>query len=224
MARYDEIFKFLNSDPGTGIHVADRNGVLLYINDTGIRFFFPEQIVREDIIGKTGGENGFPKEWVDERIAILREVEQTGEEQLLRTIWQGRQQFSWFRPLSQEDGEDFRVLVVTRRIGGGEEADRLLDSKMTVVKSSVADLGDLQVLTKREIEVLVFIGQGLKAKEIAMIMHRSVKTIENHRISIGNKLHKSNKVELALIAREAGLMVDDSARSRLQNALKGRGD
>jgi len=221
MDKHEEIYEILNTDPGTGIHVADRNGVLLYINEAAIRFFFQEGVVQKDIIGKNGIENGFPKEWVDERVAMIREIEQTGEEQLLRTVWQGRQQFSWFRPLEQEEGEDFRVLVVTRRVGGGEEADLLLDSEMTVVKSTVTGLGDLAVLTKREIEVLALIGQGLKAKEIAAIMNRSVKTIENHRISLGNKLQKSNKVELALIAREAGLMVDDSARSRMRIGSNG---
>ena len=86
---------------------------------------------------------------------------------------------------------------------------------MPVIESQVAGLGVLSVLTKRELEVLALIGRGLTAKQIAELMHRSVKTIENHRISLGAKLKKSNKVELAIIAREAGLTVDDSKRARV---------
>ncbi|MBO6512395.1 MAG: hypothetical protein JJ974_00330 [Phycisphaerales bacterium] len=215
MSPSDEIFTVLNREPGTGVSVLDRNGVLLYLNEESIRLFFKEPRTLEDLQGKDMFEMGFPKEWAEERLRLIRQIEETGEEMILRTIWQGRQQFSWMRPLDQEDGEDFRVLIVTRRMGAGEESDRLQDSEMQVVNSEVAGLGELSQLTKREIEVLALIGQGLTAKEIASIMHRSVKTIENHRISLGTKLQKSNKVELAMIARQAGLTADDSMRSRV---------
>lgn len=215
MSPSDEIFTVLNREPGTGVSVLDRNGVLLYLNDESIRMFFDEPKTLEQLQGKNMVEMGFPKEWAEERLRLIHQVEATGEEMILRTIWQGRQQFSWIRALDQEDGEEFRVLVVTRRMGAGEESDRLQESETPFVNSEVAGLGDLAQLTKREIEVLALIGQGLTAKEIAAIMHRSVKTIENHRISLGTKLQKSNKVELAMIARSAGLMVDDSGRQRV---------
>lgn len=216
MSESEMIFNVLSQEPGTGVAVLDRDGVVLYINETSLRIFFatPPQI--DDVIGKDLIQLGFPKEWADERIRLIREIEETGKEMILRTIWQGKQQFSWMRSLGNEDGEPFRVLVVTRRVGAGGEAGLLLDSEMSVVESEVAGLGELCVLTKRELEVLALIGQGLTAKEIAELMHRSVKTVENHRISLGAKLQKSNKVELALIAREAGLTAEDSARQRVQ--------
>lgn len=214
------IFDLLTQEPGTGVAVLDRNGVLLYINDTSTRIFFTDSPEPEDIIGKSLLEIGFPKTWVDERVRLIREVESTGNEMILRTIWQGKQQFSWMRSLGCEEGEPFRALVVTRRVGAGEEAGLLLESEMSVVESEVAGLGELCVLTKRELEVLALIGQGLTAKEIAALMHRSVKTVENHRISLGAKLQKSNKVELALIAREAGLTTEDSERKRVRRVRK----
>jgi len=216
MCAREEIFKILSHEPGTGVSVLDRDGVLMYINDEAIRIFLENPVRAEEIIGKNLVEIGFPEEWANERIALFREIERTGEERLLRTVWQGKQQFSWFRSLGEigDEGE-FRVLVVTRRVGAGEESDRLLEYEMPVVKSGVIGLGELCVLTKRELEVLALIGRGLTAKEIAALMHRSVKTVENHRISLGAKLHKSNKVELALIARDAGLTVDDAMRLRM---------
>ncbi len=215
MNKNEEIFTFLNHEPGTGVAVVDRDGQIVYINDESIRIFFDEPLTYEDLRGKSLVEMGFPEQWASERIRLIREIEETGQEILLRTIWQGRQQFSWMRSLEQEEGEPFRALVVTRRLCAGEESDRLLDSEMPVIKSEVVGLGELCVLTKRELEVLALIGQGLTAKEMAAIMCRSVKTIENHRISLGSKLQKSNKVELAMIARDAGLMVDDSLRARV---------
>ena len=215
MSKNDEIFTFLNHEPGTGVAVVDRDGKILYINEESIRIFFDKPVTYEDLRGKSLVEMGFPEQWANERIRLIREIEETGQEILLRTIWQGRQQFSWMRGLEQEEGEPFRALVVTRRLSAGEESDRLLDSEMPVIKSEVAGLGGLCVLTKRELEVLALIGQGLTAKEIAAIMFRSVKTVENHRIALGAKLKKSNKVELAMIARDAGLMVDDSLRARV---------
>jgi DNA-binding CsgD family transcriptional regulator len=220
MSESETIFNVLSRDPGTGVAVLDRDGVVVYINETSLRIFFADPPKIEDVIGKNLDQLGFPKQWADERIRLIREIEETGKEMILRTIWQGKQQFSWMRSLGNEDGEPFRALVVTRRVGAGEEAGLLLESEMSVVESEVAGLGELCVLTKRELEVLALIGQGLTAKEIAELMHRSVKTVENHRISLGAKLQKSNKVELAMIAREAGLTIEDSSRQRVRRVCE----
>jgi DNA-binding NarL/FixJ family response regulator len=81
--------------------------------------------------------------------------------------------------------------------------------------SGVARLGELDVLSPRELEVLALLGQGLTIKEIAKILFRSEKTIGRHRDSIGAKLGLSNKVDLAEVARRAGLTVEDVGRERV---------
>lgn len=63
----------------------------------------------------------------------------------------------------------------------------------------------LDSLTPREREVLTLVAQGLSLPEIAEKLHRSLKTIESHRLSIGRKLDASNRVELTRIAIGAGL-------------------
>lgn len=63
----------------------------------------------------------------------------------------------------------------------------------------------LSSLTPREREVLQHIGMGLPTAEIARLLHRSVKTIEGHRVSLGLKLGVSNRVQLARIAIRSGL-------------------
>ncbi|MEN0021077.1 MAG: helix-turn-helix transcriptional regulator [Planctomycetota bacterium] len=67
------------------------------------------------------------------------------------------------------------------------------------------DLGRLDSLTPREAEVLGFIGEGYTSAEIAKRLNRSIKTIEWHRVSIGQKLQTTSRVALALVAQQAGL-------------------
>jgi DNA-binding NarL/FixJ family response regulator len=67
------------------------------------------------------------------------------------------------------------------------------------------DLGKLDQLTNREVEVLRLIGRGLSTAQIAATLERSVKTVEWHRVALGTKLSVTNRVELARIAIHAGL-------------------
>lgn len=53
-----------------------------------------------------------------------------------------------------------------------------------------------QVLTDREIEVLEFVGRGLRTREIARNLHLSVKTVEWHRAQIKKKLQLRDANEL----------------------------
>ncbi|MEM1353851.1 MAG: LuxR C-terminal-related transcriptional regulator [Planctomycetota bacterium] len=69
----------------------------------------------------------------------------------------------------------------------------------------------LDRLTPREREVLTLIGEGYSLPEIAQQLHRSVKTIETHRLTLGRKLDAGNRVALAKIAISAGLVNLDAS-------------
>jgi DNA-binding NarL/FixJ family response regulator len=60
-------------------------------------------------------------------------------------------------------------------------------------------------LTPRELEVLRYIARGLSKKDIAAIMHLSVKTVDNHSTSLMSKLNIHDRVELARYAIREGL-------------------
>lgn len=64
----------------------------------------------------------------------------------------------------------------------------------------------LETLTPREMQVLRMIGRGLGRKEIADELHRSARTIDNHRASIMRKLNISDRVELVRYAIREGLV------------------
>ena len=61
------------------------------------------------------------------------------------------------------------------------------------------------LLTAREVEVLRYVARGMAKKEIALTMHLSVKTVDNHCTSIMNKLDIHDRVDLARYAIREGL-------------------
>lgn len=86
------------------------------------------------------------------------------------------------------------------------------------------DFGPLAALTERELEVLRLIGRGLSSAEIAKLMHRSTKTVEWHRASLGVKLKADSRIELARIAIGSGLTsLDDREFGKLASKRGGHG-
>lgn len=63
----------------------------------------------------------------------------------------------------------------------------------------------LDLLTPREIQILRLIGKGLGRLEIAEAIHRSPKTVDNHRAAIMEKLEIHDRVELARYAIREGI-------------------
>lgn len=61
-------------------------------------------------------------------------------------------------------------------------------------------------LTKREIEVLILIAEGLGSDAIASRFNLSKRTIDSHRANIRKKLDLSNSVELTRYAIEQGMI------------------
>ncbi|MCW5764778.1 MAG: helix-turn-helix transcriptional regulator [Phycisphaeraceae bacterium] len=72
----------------------------------------------------------------------------------------------------------------------------------------------LDVLSARERQVLALIGEGLTMREIAERMFRTVKTVEWYRACLGRKLNIRNRVQLARIAIDAGLVGPDGNNGR----------
>jgi len=211
-----ELWNTFTADPTTGVALLSVEGDLLYINEPSARIFYNVNKDPNEIIGLTMYELGFPQEWARERLELFKKIRDTGESVLLRTIWHGKQQFSWMSLIKGDEEYSLdRILVITRRIAAGEESQYLLEGEHDVFQSNIMCLGELKSLTPREVEVLSLLGQGMTIKEIATALFRSVKTIENHRESIGRKLKKTRGIELAVIAQSAGLRVDDSIRKRV---------
>ena len=63
----------------------------------------------------------------------------------------------------------------------------------------------IEHLSSRELQVLQYLGQGKKSKEIAETLSLSVKTISTYKTRLHRKLVASSLMELILIAKRAGL-------------------
>jgi len=86
--------------------------------------------------------------------------------------------------------------ATTRPVGDG----------VPFVSASVADLGELEALTRRELEIFRLLAEGLTGQEIATVLHRSHKTVEFHTARILHALSLRNRTELARLAAERGLL------------------
>ncbi len=64
---------------------------------------------------------------------------------------------------------------------------------------------DLNVLSRREIDVIQLIKEGLSSKEIAQKLEISLKTVEVHRYNILKKLHLKNTAALVNFINSQGL-------------------
>jgi two-component system response regulator NreC len=67
-------------------------------------------------------------------------------------------------------------------------------------------LGVQDVLTGREREVLQLIAEGYTNREIADLLHVSIKTVQNHRSKIMNKLDLHDRGELIKYAIQQGII------------------
>lgn len=221
----EALWSALVSEPETGVGIITVEGQVLFLNLQAARIFHGPDAKPADYLGKFWRDL-HPPEWVDERLTLLQRVLVSGRPLMMRTIWRGYQQHTWIHhieadePEAMEDGEPSqpmpdRFLTITRRVGSDDEKEELTSSKYEFVESQVADLGPLESLTPRELEVLALIGQGLTLKEVAQVLHRSFKTIDNHRQSIGTKLKVEDRVQLAEVARRAGLTLRDAERVRV---------
>jgi FixJ family two-component response regulator len=63
----------------------------------------------------------------------------------------------------------------------------------------------IETLTPRELQLLALLANGKTSKEIASTLDVSVKTVDNHRAHLLEKLRASNVAELAAMAVRAGI-------------------
>jgi DNA-binding NarL/FixJ family response regulator len=205
-ADVDAVWEALVGDSGADIAILDADGKFHYVSP--VLSWWALGPSRGDIMGKTLHEV-MPKDIADERLSILQRVAATGRAIVLHAQWRGIRTRTTMRLLpGSPKGAGARVLLVCR---GAVPADQtkaaMADTE--VVHAKHIDKGPLATLTPRELEILGMIGRGMTTAAIAKKLFRSRKTIEAHRLSLGAKLGVRNRVELARIALQSGLVTDD---------------
>jgi DNA-binding NarL/FixJ family response regulator len=102
------------------------------------------------------------------------------------------------KPISQERLQGTIDRVLSEEKAKGEEVVGTTATLMipTTVKS----------VTKREIDVLQLMSNGLTNREIAAALHLTEGTIKNHIVNIFSKLHVTNRVQAIALVKEFNLI------------------
>lgn len=213
----DAIWQALSAAPGIGICVVTMEGVCTFSNPESCRIYMGDENFNS--VGKRLDEI-FPADWAEERIGYFKRVIEAREPMVVRQVWRGQQICMVLRPIIDADDEITHLLILSRPTENME----VVSKSTEVIESEFIGLGDLNVLTPRELVVLALLGQGLTLKEIAERLHRSFKTIDNHRASIGRKLQATDRLELARLASQAGLCVHDAELQRVATKVGAKKD
>lgn len=202
----DLCWSSLTQEAGALVFVFDRKGEVVYANKAGTTLL---KALAHEPVGQTL-EALFGADFANEHLGIMERARNNpGQVFRLLGMINGILLSESYRDLSSERGSD-AVLMVAHPAGlEGDFPDMKSDADR--VSARVNHLGRLAILTERELELLHHIGMGRTSEETAGLMHRSTRTVEWHRASLGQKLGCDNRVQLARVSVRAGLTAVDAS-------------
>lgn len=205
----ETLYRVFFNDPSVGSAIVSVDGVFL---DASPRFATLYTGISDPaaLIGQSLASL-FPEPWAQERKEWLRQVGAAGRRFAVEHIKRGARVLTVVNPLECEQNYPIFLLTVTEIF----DREVRLPPDIDLYVASTADLGNLAVLSPRELEVLALVGEGLTTAEIAGRLYRSPKTIDKHRESIAQKLGARNRADLIIVARRAGLKPDDARATRV---------
>ncbi|MFC4054668.1 response regulator [Actinomadura syzygii] len=110
-----------------------------------------------------------------------------------------------------KDTPPARIVEAVRQVVAGEPilspqiTRRLMDRAAVQAGAYARAKATLAVLSPREHDVVVEIGQGLNNAEIAAALDMTLATVKSHVSHILTKLDLGNRTQIALLAHDAGL-------------------
>lgn len=111
--------------------------------------------------------------------------------------------------MSKEDAGDELPWAIEKILGGkmyiAPSVNKLLAERQLRLMEN-DNSPSVEVLTKRERQILCMVAQGLTSKDIALDLKISVHTVENHRANLSEKLGSKNVAFLVQFAIEKGLI------------------
>lgn len=205
----NSIWAALTRTEGVGVSITDTDGRLLFVNDTALVLF--SQATDIDYEGKCIGDFHSP-EFVVERLSLIARVLEEAKPLAMRHIYHGRRIHSTVWPICDTRPPFNRVIVISRAESGHDRAQ--IPEAAELVRTDFIGLGQLDVLTQREVEVAVLLGHGISVPKVAKLLYRSPKTIQRHKASISAKLNIHGQADLVAIVTEMGLDLDDAKLRR----------
>lgn len=145
-----------------------------------------------------------PGALADERMTLMEPTLRSGALTSYLQIWRGSSWITRVWPLDEQAFGKPGMFLIIQRIAG--QAAQELAGTEGVQLAQTSDLAELSTLSDRELEVLYLLARGMTAKEVARVLHRSEKTIDNHMAAIHRKLGITSRAELVRMAVERGLL------------------
>jgi DNA-binding NarL/FixJ family response regulator len=115
-----------------------------------------------------------------------------------------------------KDTPPAEIVAAVRRVAKGEPVLSSAVTRRLIARVADADhdrrrshaRDRLALLNEREREVAVAVGQGRSNAEIGAVLYLSVPTVKTHVSAILTKLDLNNRVQVALLVHDAGLLDD----------------
>lgn len=204
----DELWLILKSQPGVGVLIIDCDGLVLFANDQARQIYYGDDF---NPVGQTIEEIEGP-EFAAERMPVIHQVIETGKPMILRHVRGGRHTEAMIWPMQKREDHKPRIICITRQL---LKADDAAADGYPCFESRLVDLGPLDVLTRRELEVLAMVGHGVPLKSVAKQLGVAQRTVERYRTDISRKLNIHSIAEAAQLVQVAGLTASDAKLPRL---------
>jgi len=110
--------------------------------------------------------------------------------------------------LLKEDSDDEFFTAIEAIRNGGLYITKHLQQEIPLCRNNVKQRINslsVQLLTRREKEVLKMVSEGITNREIANLLHISIRTVENHRANFMRKLGFKTLVDLLRYAIQMGI-------------------
>lgn len=185
------------SDPEICAAARDRNMRLLWCNEA---YATNMGSTPERLVGTTLFDT-MTREQAQERTNLMRAVVHNGQMHAHQQFWVGKRWLTRVWPLDPEYfGHEGYFILITRL----SDATPKLQSDIHFART--ADLGPLEILSPRELEVFYYLAAGMSASDVARTLFRSEKTVGRHVENIHRKMGYSNRAQLVREAVESGLV------------------
>lgn len=208
----NSLWQALSMTPGVGVSIMDSKGSLIFVNETSQLLFFNQ--VGADYQGKTV-HDFHPPDFCRERIDMIGRVLREKRPLGIRHIYFGRRIESTVWPINDSRPPFNRVIVVSHNQASGPVAAEA-PFHFETFDTDFIGLGPLDVLTRRELEVLVLLGHGASVPQAAAALHRSANTIQRHKESISRKLKLHGQAAIVALVASMGLEIGDAQRQRYE--------
>lgn len=191
-------FEPFDGVPGCAAVALDSSMRILWCNEEFARVHgsTPAQATGSDLASK------IPAPMARERETLVRPALEEGKSVAFVQLDRGIRWLTRVWPLDADAFGKPGVFMVVKQ-GTVRRDPSAPASSLPIAK--VGDLGELDALTPRELEVFYHLAAGMTVAEIGELLHRSPKTVERHLESLHRKMNFKNRAELVREAVERGV-------------------